>query len=112
MAGWIALRFLNDPAVALVHFAHIDDGSANPVVLARAAYWRGRSNQPVQFRNEKPGQLGRGQDVRMFNALALVGLIQRCPALSSPTGGQEADSAHSHRVVFPTPYVCPDARTG
>jgi soluble lytic murein transglycosylase len=43
MAGWIALRFLNDPAVALLHFAHIDDGSANPVVLARAAYWRGRA---------------------------------------------------------------------
>jgi soluble lytic murein transglycosylase len=37
MAGWIALRFLADPATALVDFAHIDDGSANPIVLARAA---------------------------------------------------------------------------
>ena len=27
MAGWIALRFLNDPATALEHFAHVDDGS-------------------------------------------------------------------------------------
>jgi len=43
MAGWIALRFLADPAVALEHFAHVDEGSADPIVLARAAYWRGRA---------------------------------------------------------------------
>ena len=43
MAGWIALRFLNDPAAALAHFAHVDAGSTNPIVLARAGYWRGRA---------------------------------------------------------------------
>src|SRR5262249_14902314 len=43
MAGWIALRFLGDPAVALDHFAHIDDGRSDPLVRARAAYWRGRA---------------------------------------------------------------------
>jgi soluble lytic murein transglycosylase len=42
MCGWIALRYLNDPATARRHFAHIDDGSANPIVLARANYWRAR----------------------------------------------------------------------
>src|SRR5260370_32190196 len=41
MAGWIALRFLNDPTAALAHFAHVDDGSTNPIVLARAGYWGG-----------------------------------------------------------------------
>ena len=43
MAGWIALRFLDDPAVALTHFALIDEGSVDPIVRARAAYWRGRA---------------------------------------------------------------------
>ena len=43
MAGWIALRFLADPATALEHFAHVDEGSADPIVRARAAYWRGRA---------------------------------------------------------------------
>ena len=43
MSGWIALRYLNDPATARAHFAHIDEGSANPIVLARANYWRGRA---------------------------------------------------------------------
>jgi soluble lytic murein transglycosylase len=43
MSGWITLRYLNDPAKAREHFANIDDGSANPIVLARANYWRGRA---------------------------------------------------------------------
>jgi soluble lytic murein transglycosylase len=43
MPGWIALRYLNDAATAREHFAHIDDGSANPIVIARAHYWRGRA---------------------------------------------------------------------
>jgi soluble lytic murein transglycosylase len=42
MCGWIALRYLDDGATAATHFAHIDDGSSNPIVLARAFYWRGR----------------------------------------------------------------------
>jgi soluble lytic murein transglycosylase len=43
MPGWIALRFLSDPITALRHFAKIDEGSSDPIVLARAAYWRGRA---------------------------------------------------------------------
>jgi soluble lytic murein transglycosylase len=42
MCGWIALRYRNDPAAARARFAHIDDDSSNPIVLARANYWRGR----------------------------------------------------------------------
>jgi soluble lytic murein transglycosylase len=44
-AGWIALRFLNDPATALTHFAKIPEGleAANPHALARAHYWMGRA---------------------------------------------------------------------
>jgi soluble lytic murein transglycosylase len=42
MCGWIAFRYLNDPATARSYFAHIDDNSTNPIVLARGNYWRGR----------------------------------------------------------------------
>ncbi|MCC8966207.1 lytic transglycosylase domain-containing protein, partial [Bradyrhizobium sp. Pear76] len=42
-SGWIALRFLNDPALASQHFARIGVGSANPTALARAGYWQGRA---------------------------------------------------------------------
>jgi soluble lytic murein transglycosylase len=47
MAGWIALRFLNDPITALKHFAHVDDGSTDPIVRARAAYWRARAEDAI-----------------------------------------------------------------
>jgi soluble lytic murein transglycosylase len=61
MAGWIALRFLAEPATALMHFAHVDDSSANPIVLARAAYWRGRAHEAA----------GRNEDMRAnFEAAA------------------------------------------
>ncbi len=42
-AGWIALRFLHDPATAAQHFARIDDGTNNPHALARGGYWQGRA---------------------------------------------------------------------
>lgn len=42
-AGWIALRFLKDPATASQHFARIAARSDNPTALARAGYWLGRA---------------------------------------------------------------------
>ena len=47
MCGWIALRYLDDPATAARHFRHIDDGQDNPIVLARANYWRGRAAEAL-----------------------------------------------------------------
>ncbi|KRQ98470.1 lytic transglycosylase domain-containing protein [Bradyrhizobium valentinum] len=47
MCGWIALRYLDDPKTAATHFARIDDGATNPIVLARANYWRGRAAEAL-----------------------------------------------------------------
>lgn len=47
MCGWIALRYRHDPAAARAHFAHIDDGSVDPIVLARANYWRARAAEAL-----------------------------------------------------------------
>ena len=51
-AGWIALRFLNDPATAAQHFARIGVGSANPTTLARAGYWQGRAAEAAGHSQE------------------------------------------------------------
>ena len=53
-AGWIALRFLTDPATAAQHFARIGVGSVNPTALARAGYWQGRATEAA----------GRSQEAR------------------------------------------------
>ncbi len=55
-AGWIALEFLRQPALALPHFARIAEGVSNPITLARSYYWQGRAAQ----------MLGREQEARSF----------------------------------------------
>jgi soluble lytic murein transglycosylase len=55
-AGWIALRFLREPQLALPHFARIAEGVTNPITLARSFYWQGRAAQA----------LGRERDARGY----------------------------------------------
>ena len=55
-AGWIALEFLHEPALALPHFARVADGVVNPITLARSYYWQGRAAQ----------MLGREQEARSY----------------------------------------------
>jgi soluble lytic murein transglycosylase len=43
LAGWLALRFVNQPNTALSHFTRLYDGVRAPVERASAAYWAGRS---------------------------------------------------------------------
>jgi soluble lytic murein transglycosylase len=60
-AGWIALRFLREPGLALAHFARVADGVVNPITLARSYYWQGRAARA----------LGREQDAHAdFEAAA------------------------------------------
>jgi soluble lytic murein transglycosylase len=47
LPGWIALRYLHDARTALAYFARIDEGSLDPIVLARANYWRGRASEAL-----------------------------------------------------------------
>lgn len=44
-AGWIALRFLNQPEKAATHFAEAAPHATLPISIARVAYWRGRAAQ-------------------------------------------------------------------
>ena len=41
-AGWIALRFLNDPARAQDHFERLAEAAETPIQMSRAAYWSAR----------------------------------------------------------------------
>lgn len=43
LAGWIALRFLDDREAALGHFQRLWDGVSTPLSRSRAAYWAGRA---------------------------------------------------------------------
>jgi len=55
-AGWIALRFLNEPKTALAHFARIPDSTIHPTSLARAYYWEGRALEAMGRHQEARAQ--------------------------------------------------------
>ncbi|WP_460450203.1 lytic transglycosylase domain-containing protein [Alsobacter sp. SYSU BS001988] len=61
-AGWIALRFLNQPLVAEKHFADIAKAASTPMTTARAEYWLGRAaeaaGQPAEEHYRKAAQHG------------------------------------------------------
>ena len=46
-AGWIALRFLDDPTLAAPHFALAAATAVMPASVARAAYWQGRTAEAL-----------------------------------------------------------------
>jgi soluble lytic murein transglycosylase len=48
MAGWIALRFLDDAKSASKHFKTMYDRVKYPVSVARASYWLGRATENSQ----------------------------------------------------------------
>lgn len=50
-AGWIALRFLNDPERAAKHFATAYLYADTPISIARARYWQGRAAEVGQHAN-------------------------------------------------------------
>lgn len=43
LAGWLALRFLNRPDNARVHFQALYESATTPISRARGAYWLGRT---------------------------------------------------------------------
>jgi len=43
LSGYLALRFLNDPARALIHFQQLQAAVASPISRGRAWYWIGRA---------------------------------------------------------------------
>ena len=43
LAGWVALRRLGQPAIALPHFERVRDAALTPVTQARGDYWSGRA---------------------------------------------------------------------
>lgn len=59
-AGWIALRFLNDPATAAKHFATVGQTASTPISLSRVAYWQARAAEAA----------GAAADAKIFYAKA------------------------------------------
>jgi soluble lytic murein transglycosylase len=93
-AGWIALRFLDDPATAITHFAKVAQGTSDPTTNARAGYWQGRAAEA----------LGRKEEARgYYEAAARLGTAYYGQLARARLGYQDI-------VLRPPPELSPERR--
>lgn len=94
LAGWIGLRFLNEPQPAIQHFQNIYMQSTAPVSLSRAAYWTARA---MEASNDDA-------NARLWYARALV--------YGTTYYGQLAAAKlyHDSRISVPAANITPDAQ--
>ncbi|MGO4716763.1 lytic transglycosylase domain-containing protein [Bradyrhizobium sp. 2TAF24] len=101
-AGWIALRFLNDPATAAQHFARIGVGSSNPTALARAGYWQGRAAEAMGRSQEARAayQSAAAQSTSYYGQLARAKLgLPQLGLREAPSRSRGADRLEIVRAV-------------
>ena len=55
LSGWIALTFLNDPNMAMLHFKNFYKNVGYPISLSRGAYWIGRTYK-IMKNNQKSNE--------------------------------------------------------
>ena len=90
MAGWIALRFLNEPAIAARHFARIQEVSIHPTSLGRAHYWLGRAAEAANSPTRRARNIRQRQARR-----PPITASSRAPALGLQRASARAAADHS-----------------
>jgi soluble lytic murein transglycosylase len=85
LSGWIALRYLNKPGVALKHFQTLAGGVSLPISVARAYYWSGRAEEAMQHPNEAIAHYRRAaQNGETFYGQLALARIEDSPVLRLP----------------------------
>lgn len=87
LAGWISLRFLNDPNTAFGHFSTLYDFVSYPISRARGAYWAGRAAEAADKKkiSEQWYRTAAGYSTTFYGQLAADRLGMTLP----PPAGHE-----------------------
>ncbi|WP_230531202.1 lytic transglycosylase domain-containing protein [Microvirga roseola] len=80
-AGWIALRFLDDPQTAARHFATIAETATTPISVSRVTYWQGRAAEAAGKKDEAKAFFERaaGYPTTYYGQLAQIKLDRIVP---------------------------------
>jgi soluble lytic murein transglycosylase len=103
LAGWIALRLLQEPQTALKHFTALVDNVSYPISVARAAYWLGRTQEALGDHEAARSQYKQAaqHNTTFYGQLAALKLDPggrlRLPDTASPS--MEARQAFDRREV-------------
>ena len=98
LAGFIALRRLNDPTRAAQHFARLGEDSSSVITRARAHYWRGRA----------AAAQGRAQEARAPFAAAAALPTAFYGQLGALALGETAPQLAARIVAVPAPQPTAD----
>ena len=95
LSGWIALRFINQPTVALKHFQTLYDNASTPVTRARGAYWLGRTYEALGNKNaaEQAYEDGAAFNTAYYGQLAATRLYAN-PVLTAKADPPLPEAAH------------------
>jgi soluble lytic murein transglycosylase len=109
MAGWIALRFLDDPATAATHFARIQEVSGHPTSLARCHYWLGRAAEAMHRRDQARAEYvaAANASTAYYGQLARARLGLGALALAAPqaapeqrTGAEQGELVRALEILY------------
>ena len=86
MAGWLALRFLNQPDVARDHFEILFQHATTPISRARGAYWLGRSLEALDEKADavQAYEAAASLDITYYGQLALTRLYAQPTVAATP----------------------------
>lgn len=90
-AGWVALRYLDRPAVAYEHFARLHDGVTSEISRSRGAFWAG----------EAAALLGRTADSRRWYEAAATYPATFYGQLADQRMGRHRDPPATALLVIP-----------
>jgi soluble lytic murein transglycosylase len=101
LAGWIALRFLNNDSLAQNHFNNLYQRVKYPISLSRALYWLGRSYERSKPQEAMQYYKLASQHVETFyGQLAIIKLDEKHIILPKPATPSIEDVKHHHHNIL------------
>ena len=102
LAGFVALRRLDDPATGLTHFQHLLAGVTTPISLARAHYWIGRAQEAAGQDGTASYQAAAAHQTAYYGLLAAerLGLSLDAGLLSDTAAPDWKGAAFRHSSVM------------
>ncbi|WP_421786435.1 transglycosylase SLT domain-containing protein [Hyphobacterium sp.] len=83
VAGWLSLRYLDEPARALNHFTRLADGVSFPVSVSRGRYWQARAAEALgqDDEAERYYRLAAVHETAFYGQLAIARLRDTDPPI-------------------------------
>lgn len=96
LAGWIALRRLDEPAVALTHFQNLLGSVSRPISRARAHFWLGRAHEAVgDLQGAAQDYRAAASDPATFYGQLAMARLAAAPLLHLASSSVNTDAAHA-----------------